>query len=117
MNELHEVILVHHLAVGGGEVFSQLKGRHIGLCNLKRFKRALFQVTHEVLNAFKHALPFGFEDFFTHIRVREQVISWRDRVNILTSVKLYLFRRFRIGKGHGVHHALQHFGVNQVGLL
>ena len=95
LDQLHQIVLVDHLAWRGSHVDADHKVGGIGLADAQRAVSGL-----DVLRQHRHAahqiVAVRRQRLAQHFRIGEDEIGWRDRVGDLLDVELGLLARVRI---------------------
>ena len=116
LQELHQVVLVDHLAGRGGDVFAKREGLGVGHRNLQ-LALAGFQVVKQAVQAPDQVFAFAVDGGFKHLRVGGEEVGRGDGVHGLAGVEIDLFRGLGVEAFHLLHGRLQPIGAQQVGLL
>jgi len=116
LDQLHQVVLIDHLARRGGDVPADVES--VGIGHLDReVSLAALQVVQQVSEPFQQVLPTGFRGRAQHVRVGHREIRRRHRVQELTCVKVDL-RRGLFVQSLDVTHRVAHPGrCHQIALL
>ena len=109
LNQLKQLVLKHHRAFGGSDVFTDFKQALI-----RHRHMALAHIMQQVLNAFGDALALGVQRLLLRIGVKGQKVAGGGRCIQLLHGKFDAGTGFGVGL-HGVCHAHQGAGVQQIG--
>ena len=107
-DELEQVILKHHRALGGGNVFAHLEHAFV-----RHGHVALLHVVKQVLHAFGNAFTLGLKGLFLCLGIEGQEVAGRAGVDPL------LHRKPNTGAGfgvalHGIGQGHERAGIHQV---
>ena len=108
LDQLKQLVLKHHRAFSGGNVFADFK-----LAFVRHRHMALGQVVHHVFDAFRNALALGFDGLLLRVGVEGQKVAGRCGCQPLLNRKADA--RLRFGVGHySVSKAHQGTRVQQI---
>ncbi len=108
LDQLEQRMLIHHLALGGGQVTAHFEGRLVGQGNM-----ALVHVGQHVRQALGQAFALGVYQFLLRFRIGRQEIGRRHGVDDLLHGKADFL--LLLGRGfHRFRHGGEEFGIEQV---
>ena len=117
LDQLHDVVLEHHLAPGHRQVAAQTESLAVGHAHLQLLAITARQILEQVVQPLDQVLAAGVDRLPQRLRIGQQEIRWRQRIDVLTGVEIDLFRRFVIESVNPGQRVMQVTGRNQIRLL
>ena len=105
LDQLHQPVLVHHLARAGRDVAAQLERFRVGHLDAEPAAPAL-QIAEQVVQAAQQVLAPGLDGAAQHLGVGEHEIARAHRIDELARVEIHLLLGRRFEPVHVLHHVL-----------
>ncbi len=116
LQQLHQLVLEHHLAGRRGDVLAHLEGGGVGHADAQ-LAFAVLHVAQQVVEPLDQVLTVTLERFAENLRIGQREIRWRERVDKLAREEVHLLLR-AVGQALDLAHRVMDMARrDEVGLL
>ncbi len=99
LDQLHDVVLEHHLALARADVLAEPECLGVGHAHTQLAAVAARQIFQQVVQPLHQVLPARIDGFAQHFRIGQHEIRRRQRINVLAGIKIDFFRSLFIQPG------------------